>query len=26
MGSNDHGEDERPEHKVYMDAYYIDKY
>jgi formylglycine-generating enzyme required for sulfatase activity len=26
MGSNDHGEDEKPEHKVFLDAYYIDKY
>ena len=26
MGSNNHGEDEKPEHKVYLDAYYIDKY
>lgn len=26
MGSNDHGEDERPEHKVYLDVYWIDKY
>ncbi len=25
-GSNDHGDDERPEHKVYLDAYWIDKY
>lgn len=26
MGSNDHGEDEAPEHRVYTDAYYIDRY
>jgi formylglycine-generating enzyme required for sulfatase activity/regulator of sirC expression with transglutaminase-like and TPR domain len=26
MGSNDHGEDEKPEHKVFLDSYYIDKY
>ena len=26
MGANGHGDDEAPEHKVYLDAYYIDKY
>ena len=26
MGSNDHGEDESPEHKTYMAPYYIDLY
>ena len=26
MGSNDHGEDEAPEHKTYLDSYYIDRY
>jgi len=26
MGSNDHGEDESPEHKTYLDSYYIDRY
>ena len=26
MGSNKHGSDERPAHKVYLDAFYIDKY
>ena len=26
MGANGHGEDEAPEHKVYLDAYMIDKY
>jgi len=26
MGSNDHGEDEKPEHKVFLDTYFIDKY
>ncbi len=26
MGSNDHGADEKPEHRVYLDAYYIDQY
>ena len=26
MGANGHGEDEAPKHKVYLDAYYIDKY
>lgn len=26
MGSNNHGEDEMPEHKVFLDAYFIDKY
>jgi len=26
MGSNDHGEDEAPEHKTYLDAYLIDRY
>jgi len=26
MGSNDHGEDEAPEHKVYLDSYFIDRY
>ncbi|MGV7220017.1 MAG: SUMF1/EgtB/PvdO family nonheme iron enzyme [Nitrospinales bacterium] len=26
MGSNDHGEDEKPAHKVFLDTYYIDKY
>ncbi len=26
MGSNDHGEDESPEHKTYVDPYYIDRY
>ena len=26
MGSNDHGDDERPEHKVFLDAYFMDKY
>ena len=26
MGSNDHGQDEFPEHKVYLDTFHIDKY
>ncbi len=26
MGSEDHGEDESPEHKVYLDTFFIDKY
>jgi len=26
MGSNEHGEDEAPEHKTYLDSYYIDRY
>ncbi len=26
MGANGHGDDEAPEHKVYLDAYFIDKY
>lgn len=26
MGSNDHGDDEAPEHQVYLDAYLIDRY
>ncbi len=26
MGANGHGDDEAPEHKVYLDAFYIDKY
>jgi formylglycine-generating enzyme required for sulfatase activity len=26
MGANGHGDDEAPEHKVYLDAYYIDKH
>ena len=26
MGSDDHGEDEAPEHKVYLDSYFIDRY
>ena len=26
MGSNDHGEDEAPEHKTYLDSYFIDRY
>ena len=26
MGSNDHGQDESPEHKTYLDPYYIDRY
>lgn len=26
MGSNDHGQDEFPEHKVYLDTFQIDKY
>jgi len=26
MGSNDHGEDESPEHKTYLDSYLIDRY
>ena len=26
MGSNEHGEDESPEHRVYLDSYYIDRY
>ena len=26
MGSNNHGEDESPEHKTYLDSYYIDRY
>ena len=26
MGSNDHGEDEAPEHKTYLDPYFIDRY
>ena len=26
IGANGHGDDEAPEHKVYLDAYYIDKY
>ncbi|GAI74739.1 unnamed protein product, partial [marine sediment metagenome] len=26
MGSDDGGDDEKPVHKVYLDAYYIDKY
>ncbi|QPJ66523.1 MAG: SUMF1/EgtB/PvdO family nonheme iron enzyme [Candidatus Nitrohelix vancouverensis] len=26
MGSNDHGNDEAPEHQVTLDAYFIDKY
>jgi len=26
MGSNDHGQDETPEHKTYMDSYFIDRY
>ena len=26
MGSNNHGEDERPEHQVYLDSFYIDKF
>jgi len=26
MGSNDHGADERPEHIVYLDSYFIDRY
>ena len=26
MGSNDHGQDESPEHKAYLDPYFIDRY
>jgi formylglycine-generating enzyme required for sulfatase activity/regulator of sirC expression with transglutaminase-like and TPR domain len=26
MGSNDHGDDESPEHRVYLNTFYIDKY
>ena len=26
MGSNDHGQDEFPEHKVFLDTFHIDKY
>ena len=26
MGANGHGDDEAPEHKVYLDAFHIDKY
>ena len=26
MGANGHGDDEAPEHKVYLDGFYIDKY
>ena len=26
MGANGHGDDEAPEHKVYLDEFYIDKY
>jgi formylglycine-generating enzyme required for sulfatase activity/regulator of sirC expression with transglutaminase-like and TPR domain len=26
MGANGHGDDEAPEHKVYLDAYFIDKF
>lgn len=26
MGANGHGDDEAPEHKVYLDAFYMDKY
>ena len=26
MGANGHGDDEAPEHKVYLDAFFIDKY
>ena len=26
MGANGHGDDEAPQHKVYLDAYFIDKY